>query len=146
MAGTLKLQSAVQCEDVRIELNGRHTLVGVQAGTTIQTSGPQGYLKRLGLWALFSHSDKEPTNSKKIQLRMTCAKHDREHVKAEVSLKLDQFREAYVLVVNFPMSPITHDGMFSFEWSEDNENWSPLMEVQNIVQGQSNKKTTTPSS
>lgn len=118
----LKITSAVLCEDVRKENNNKHLIVGAYGGSILLSKMPGTIAIALYLEGVAA--DFSPA---RLSLRFSgpgegSATLHVQYTPSEIGEKLISFGTPQVHI------GVTNAGTFKIEYSEDDENWSVLLE------------------
>lgn len=134
MSASVELTTAVICEDIRIEMNNKYSLIGVFDGILEipnlkkkdkKVSFP---FKPFCIFARFHASVMDENFVPNVLMNMVCSKHDKEHFKSELNVLKTQNPGVYVATIKFPVHPSFHEGSFQYNWSSDHgASWNPLV-------------------
>jgi len=131
------------CDDIRREVDGKVTLVGVHSGdfNFNQVKWPNAS-KSIAIWVKFLAKSQEALNG---EIRLFCPEHEAIHARFKFSTNTYERTElGFMYSLNFKMPRgfyTSHSGKFIFQYKFIEEEWKNLTEI-NVIDSSDNKPST----
>ena len=119
--GNLRIRNALLCDDIRSEINNKHTLVGVYEGDIVVPAFPCSIPA-----ALYIEGEVKKPGDTQIVLRMSGPGNDETVFNAKFSTTTKN--DAVSVPIRLPAVRMGQAGTFRFEANADNEKWVTLVE------------------